>query len=299
MKIHAFLILLFTSPLWAAEKPPLIQKNIEISEDIDNIAQSLDMYLAGKKYKGESNKTKIILRNRVDWTELTKEAAYSLDLDAQLHLPNLEEKWALRFTSYDANKEERGINKNRIPRGEREEQYGAALVFASKLADFDVEFQPKLHFDNGFKFSYILGFESEAESESMDITNNIELLAQYDRGTGIYYSLGMNFDLSKTWLLGISNDFEYSDQDSLFSSNNGLFFQQILSRKSDLRYGTIYESDNSEVNFRLQQYSYYISYSAQVYKNVAHIIFTPRLVYPRAQNFSQVVGAQLGIDLIF
>lgn len=297
-----FLLLIFSATAVSAEQEPsleksLIKSNITYSERIDSFAKDLDVFLAGDNFSKEANKTRITIRQRLDWSE-RNDFSYSPALDARLHLPNLESKFQIRFTSYESDNEESGINRNRIQSEERQEAYGANLIFAKKLANFDVRFQPKLRFINGVKFSHSLEFRSEAKLKDISVSQRIELFGRYDQGTGQLYGLYFYYNFNDYWLLGFTNEEESVDQESLFSTNHSVFIAQQISEKMNLRYGNIYESDN-QPHFRLQKYTYYASFTHLAYKNVVHYSLTPRLEFDRKYSFSGFIGAQLELNIIF
>ena len=110
----------------------MIRTNILISEELDKTAGMIDHFLADGKQTSEKNATTLTLENRIDWID-GEDISYKPHVDIDLHLPNLEEKWKLRFTSYDEDSQERGINRNRLKTQAPRENYGASLSIFEKF----------------------------------------------------------------------------------------------------------------------------------------------------------------------
>src|SRR6266404_4454264 len=108
MRSSLFSILLIFS--FSSAASTLEQKARGVSEKVQDevqyLAQKLDLMLAGKKYSTNANNTRINLSQLVSYTEGGK-IAQSTDLGINLRLPNVEKRWQARFATYDEEQENR------------------------------------------------------------------------------------------------------------------------------------------------------------------------------------------------
>ena len=132
------LLILWVAPVAQAQLPiptnkkELIEKNKEVSGKIDRAATYLDKLLSGRDDSEKINTTTFRFENTLDLAE-GEDPEFNPKFSVSLHLPNLEERWKLRFTTYAEDDEERGVNKNRIDTEPEREAYGASLALFESI----------------------------------------------------------------------------------------------------------------------------------------------------------------------
>lgn len=275
----------------------LIEKNREISEKIDDAAAATDIYLSGKEYVDEPNRTRIIIFNNLKWRQSQK-PTFSPHLGVRLHLPNLQKKFQLRFTTYDEDVEERGINKNRYKTEQRENNYGTSLALFQDLGKVKTEFRPRIEFRDKLETSYIFRFFSEAKVKFFILQPEIQLFARSDSGTGQYAALNFTFELSPANNLSLINEEQYTDGDNTMSTNNGFRWVHTYNKVMAHEYSVIFESNN-RAKYHLERYTIASGFNHQVYRNVLHYTVTPYLVCEKPRKFKPEAGIDFRLEIIF
>lgn len=278
-------------------KGRFLKRNKAISEKVDQAADDLDVYLAGDEYTKKENRTQVILRNGVDWSE-GGVWDYSPHLDVSLHLPNVERKWKLRFTSYDPEEEEQGIERRRLRQRARREDYGASLILLEELGDFDVEFRPRVEISDGLEITHLLRLSTSVDINKVNIAERIELFGRPETGTGQLAGIDLTYHFTPQSAVSLVNEEEYVDKGNLFSTNHGLWLTHLLNTTMKTRTGVLFESDN-QPHFRMEQYSFFTSFSHEVLRQALHYKLTPRLAFPREESFSGHAGLYIEIDVLF
>jgi hypothetical protein len=162
----------------------MIKGNIAVSEWFDSMAEGIDLYLAGERLTNKKNTTRVRLDTFVASVE-EQEVTHNFSLGVQLRLPNLEEYWQVKFTSYDELEERRRSQTAYLRQTSRQENYGATIGFFRKLGNVRTAFQPRVQLQNPISVSHSLSFESIAEMKSYSMNPKLELYAVADKGTGV------------------------------------------------------------------------------------------------------------------
>jgi hypothetical protein len=300
--VFLILILLSISPAFGqSDDEPidesLIDKNRAISRVIDDWANSLDVYLADQAYAEEPNRTTISLRNSFNWSE-GGAFSYRPHIRVKLHLPNLQKKLQLRFTSYDEDLEERGINRNRFRQTPLEENYGTSIALFQKLGTVTTEFRPRVEITDQLETSYIVRFTSDAKVSFFKVEPEVQLFARSDSGTGQFAGLNFGFELSTANYLRLINEEQYTDGDNTYSTNNGFRFSHLYNDKMEQEYSMIFECNNREV-YHLERYIFDTSFNHKLYRNVLHYSINPYVAFEKEHHFFRRFGTKVTIDFIF
>jgi hypothetical protein len=275
----------------------LIEKNIEISNWLDGVAEGLDLFLVGKKLTEEKNQTSIKLENS-SYTRESENFKNTTNINVNLRLPNLEEYWQLKFTSYDEKEESRNVQSGYLRQTPRERNYGATIGLFRKLGNVRTSFQPRIGLQDPLKVSHSLRFESVAEVKDYKINPRLEFYADPDKGTGIYWSLNFGFTLSPAYSLTLINEANYEDKTHLYAANNGFSFGHSLSDTKAIAYNLIFNSNNLP-SYHLDSYTVSVAYSQLVFKKILDIQIIPHVDFPKAENFRKNVGLVFNLNLNF
>ncbi len=305
--VFLFLFLSFAgiacaTPAWAQKDHDhedldkrLIRKNIQLSNKVDSYAKDLDVFLTGDDISKKPNKSTVTIVNRVTSLESEK-LNYEPHLDVRLHLPNLEKKWQLRFTTYDEDREDHGINASRLRTEQRREEYGASLAFFRRLGNVDTTFRPRIEIG---KVSHILTFESSAEHNGFRFNPRLELFARSDSGTGEFLGLNLDYLLNNDNLLTLITEEQYTDGDNLFTTNNGVRWAHSYNARMTQKTSLIFQSVSQPLSFHLDRYTLASSFQHKLYKNVMHYSATPYFQFLRERDFQRQLGFTLEVSLIF
>jgi hypothetical protein len=271
--------------------------DITISEWFDSAAEGLDLLLIGKKVTNRKNKSTIKVENATFSSE-GKEVTNSSSIQANLHLPNVEDYWQLKFTSYDEREERRGISKSYLRQEPREENYGTTIGLFRKIGSVRTAYQPRIEIGSSLKISQSLSFEASGKVDRFTTNPKIEFYASPVKGAGIFTSLNFNTPLTDIFSFTLINDADYGEKLHLYSVNNGFAIGQNLTDKASLAYSLIFNSQN-QPNYHLDGYFFSISWNHVLYRNILSYQFTPHLDFTRSYGFRAAAGAFLLIDLLF
>lgn len=275
----------------------LIKGNIAISNWFDSIAEGIDVFLAGKQLTQKKNKSKVRLENLTQSTE-GKEITNAFSLGVALRLPNLEEYWQVKFTSYDELEEKRRSQTSYLRQSSREENYGASVGIFRKLGNIRTAFQPRVELRDPVRVSHSLSFESVADMKSYSINPKLELYAVADKGTGLFTALNFNFKLTKRYSLTLVNTADYISQQHLQNVTNGFSFEQVLTDKTAMSYGTNFLSNNRP-HYHLEGFSFFFSWNQILYKNILDYSLTPHWDFFREDSWHGRAGIALVVGLSF
>lgn len=274
-----------------------IDTNIAISRWFDRMAEGIDLFLAGKRLTAKKNDTSLKLEN----TTFSKEGenvTNTPNLNLNLRLPNTEEYWNLKFTSYDDSKEKRAADTGTLRRSPRERDYGASIGLFQKLGRVRTAFQPRVSFSRSLKISHSLSFESVADLKTYEFNPKLEFFGNADDGTGIFLAANVHQPINATYSLTYINDGEYVSRSHVFSASNGISLRQGLTRKTAFSYGLMFDSNN-QTNYHLESYSISVSWYHLIYKNILDYQIVPFLEFARAKNFRATPGIVLVVSLNF
>jgi hypothetical protein len=277
----------------------MINADIALSDRIDAIADSIDLFLARKRTVEIHKKNPTTVRiNNSTYSSEGAGLKNNWGLNVGLRLPNLEKSWALRFTTYDENTEERGVRRNTLRETPRPENYGTSLALFRQLGSIKTTFRPRIELRNPLRVSHMLRFEATAEENKFLIRPKVELFATPSKGTGVFTGLNFEYDLNKYFSLSQFNESEYEEGRNLFSVDNGFTLGQIISEEISVVYTFLFES-SSRPSYHLDQYVFATSWRESLYKRVVEFTVTPNISFPRSLAYKGHVGANLGISLIF
>ncbi len=274
----------------------LIEQDIKIANKIDEFASDIDTAMSGSNSAGR-NRTNIVLRNQLNWAE-GGTFTYTPHIDLNLRLPNLEKKWQLKFTTYDADEVDRGINRGRVKTTPIAENYGGSVGLLQKLGRITTEFQPRVEIKNPVTLSYLLKFRTNIEEKILTFKPELQLFARSDSGVGQFTSFNFDIPLYKTLALTLINEEQYQDRANIFSTNEGLSFGFSYNDYMTQSLSLMYES-SSRPNFHLDRYIIASGFTHKIYKNVLHYTVVPYLAFPRNLDFKGSPGVNFELDIIF
>lgn len=269
----------------------------DISRSVDRMADQIDMLLAGKRYTRMPNKSSARISQLVTHREGGKDKL-STDFNLNLRLPNLEKRWAVRFTSYDEAEESRDLQQRRVLTRPRRREYGAAVGFFRKLGKVRTTFQPRLVLKDPLEMSYILRFESNAEVKPIRLIPRLELFADPTKGTGEFVGIELVYKLADRWEMSNQNEEEYRERGNLFTTNHGLSFDYALSDNQGLGLSFVWTS-SSRPAFHLDSFTIAPSYAQEIYRDRLKYSLTPFIQFAKVVHFQGDVGVTLNIVIIF
>lgn len=275
-----------------------IRRNIQLSEWFDGVAESLDLFLIGEKVTNRPNESSITLENSTTM-RARQGVNNSFGIGVNLKLPNVEDYWQLKFTSYDEKKDRRGNRREFLRQEEREKSYGATVGLFKKLGDVRTSFQPRVELQDPFRISHTLIFESAAEFKNYTVNPKIEFFANPSQGVGVFLVLNWNIILSNKYSINLVNEGVYKEKTHIFDVTNGISLgQEVKPERSSLSYG-FYTNSNNRDNYHLESYTFAVTWSDLVYKKILAYQLTPHVLFPRIYNFRATPGVTLSFLLSF
>lgn len=284
-------------PLPPTMEQKMIKRNIEISEWFDGIADRIDLFLVGKKVTRAPNETRVTLEDATYAFE-RKSLRNHLSIGVFPRFPNLEQYWALKFTSYDEKEDRRDVKNNYVNQNSRRKNYGATVAWYRKFGSVRTSFEPRIELQDPLRISHSLTFDSIANFEYYELHPKLELYASARRGPGFFEAFDITYFINKKWTLTMINEGDYLDKQRLFRANNGFSLANTLTRRSTLSYGLIFSSINRP-NYHLDSYTTSVSYNEMVYKKIFDYTITPYLQFTRANKFRSEAGGVLNLRLQF
>jgi hypothetical protein len=274
-----------------------ISANKKIANWFDGFAHDIDVYLAGRQFNREKNPSKISLENRTSSVE-GQEVTNDFGLSVLLRLPNLEEYWQLKFTSYDEIENKKNQDTPFLKRTPRKENYGASVGFFRKLGDVRLAFQPRIELQSPLKVSHLLSLKSATNLGAYSLAPTLELYATADKGTGVYWALDFGYKFNEKYSVTLVNNADYVSQVHTKNVTNGLILNEIWNDKISFNYGTFFFSFN-QPRYHLEGYTIFTTLNYTVYRNILRYEITPHLDFTKLDGFRGRVGASLGIILDF
>lgn len=273
-----------------------IEKNKQISKQIDSLADGLDVFLAGERVSKKKNKTSLVLRYIVQKTEYV-DLDKQFNVQLQLRLPNTEESWQLIFD----NKEEEGfspLNERGANSVQGGDSYGVGVGYVRKLNKVETLFRPKVKLKDPIETSYNLIFRSKTEKASYALYPELDFFADSVRGTGQIFSFHVSFPLSEKFTLRLINEEQYLDLDNLFSTNHGPML--IYTQSDRISYtAAVTAYSTNDPTFHVESYTLGFGRNHILYKNMLHYRINPRWVFAKANNFQGIAEIAATLDLIF
>lgn len=268
-----------------------------IGKSIDRAAEKIDIILAGKKYTRKANPSSIVVRQLSTWSEGGR-TRNAIDFGINLRLPNVERRWQLRFASYDEEAEARDLREQRVRTQPRERDYGASLLFFEKLGNVKTTFQPRLELRDPLEMSYILKFETRAESTKFEFQPKLELFADPQKGTGQFGALNFRWELNPKLDFIWQNTEEYREKGNLFLTQHTFALDQSLAKDRAIGFSLNFASNNRP-SYHLEAVTLAETYSQEIYKDQLRFRVTPYWTFPKAERFKGTTGISVNFELIF
>lgn len=275
-----------------------IQRNIEMSEWFDGVADGIDLFLVGKRVvKKTTNPTRVTIEN-ITYSEENRSVKNNTSIGIYPRFPNLEKYWSLKFTTYDEKQERRNVQNSYITKNPRQRNYGATAAWYRRFGSVRTSFEPRIELQDPLKISHSLSFESVADFGSHEINPKLELYASASRGPGTYQALNFNFHLTKKLTLTLINEGDYLDKTRLYNVNNGFVFGHILTKKTSMSYSFIVNSNNRP-HYHMEGYTAALSWNEMIYKKIFDYSISPYIQFLKADSFKGKTGGVLNLRLNF
>jgi hypothetical protein len=297
------------SPVARPQKPPpktfdpsweqrAIDGNIIISRFFDGVAEYVDLFLAGKRVTRQRNETSVRIENSSVWKEgigYTNSTAFNLNL----RLPNVEEYWNLKFTSYDEEAEKRSTVNAQYRQRPRVENYGATIGFFQQLGNIRTAFQPRIELQNPLKVAHSLTLEQTHQFwETGQFRPKVEFFAASDRGTGIFNQMNFAVQLDHIYTLSLINQQTYEDKTHNYLVAQGVAIGRQVTRTGAISYSLFFNSDN-QTKYHLSSYSFATTWSQLLYRNILDYNLTPHIDFAKEVSFTGRLGLDFNINLKF
>lgn len=275
----------------------LIQGNINISNWFDTFADGLDLFLVGKRVTDKRNETQIELETSSVITE-KDDFSNALNFGFNLRLPNVEEYWNVKFTSYDEQEEGRNVKNAYLRQTPRRKNYGATIGLLAKLGNVRTAFEPRIQLQDPLLVSHTLTFESVAENKKFELNPKLQFYADSADGLGTTQALNFHFRLSPRSSITLTNQGDYQEKIALYSVVNGVTYGYSLSRISAISYSLLFSSENRP-NYHLVSYNISTSYTRILYRNILSVQFIPNVDFSELYGFERVLGLTVNLTLMF
>ena len=275
----------------------VIEKHNEISRELESATEKIDIYVANKKLVDEPNRSKFIIYNNFSIKE-SGERTYAPHVGVHLHLPNLQKKLRLNFTTYDEDAASRGINKNRYQSTPTETLYGGSFSLFQQLGNLKTEFRPLVEYIRKVQTSYLFRFWSEATRGDFTIEPEAQVFARSDTGTGQYAGLNFGFHINNVNDLTLINEEQYADGDNTMSTNHGIRLNHQFTDKMLGETALIFESNNRP-SYHLERYVYRATFEHHIRPEILHYSLTPYLTFDKENDFHARMATDLQVQIIF
>ncbi|MDZ4661373.1 MAG: hypothetical protein SGJ18_07100 [Pseudomonadota bacterium] len=273
-----------------------LETNVAIADKIDDFAESIDLFLAGKKFIREKNESSFRIIGFAERSEggAGREAVY---LDFNLRLPNLEEYWQLKFTTVESN-EFQSLDKNRPGSAPGQRKYVASLGFFDQLGKVRTSFQPRIELSDPLQTSYVLEFSQTSQSKFYNFRPRLKFFADSQKGTGQAASFNVDFQVRPLMVFRFITEQQYLDLQGLFSTNLGPEILVSLSKKTGLSTSFTFYSTNRP-SYHLDHYLLSYTIRHELYKKILYAQLSPNLLFPKDHGFKGVAGISANVELIF
>lgn len=273
-----------------------IDTNTAIAEKIDDIAESIDLFLAGKKISTEDNESSARI---VGFTSRTEggDTSDSVHFDLNLRLPNLEEVWQLKFSTVETN-EFQSLDKNRAGSAPGQKKYVASLGFFDQLGKVRTSFQPRIELSDPLQTSYVLEFSQTIFSKVYSFRPRLKFFADSEKGTGQASSFNVDFQMRPLLVVRFITEQQYLDLLGLFSTNLGPEILFSLSKRSSLSTSLTFYSIN-QPSYHLDHYLLAYSIRHELHKKMLYSQVSPNLLFPKDHGFKGIAGISATLELVF
>lgn len=275
----------------------LIEQNRAISGKLDSYADKIDVFFAEDRMTRKKNKTQLTLHSPLLWRE-GGEVDYSPHFGLRLHLPNVQERFRLSFTSYDEDETDVGTNKKlyREPAGER--NYGTSVQFMQELGSVRTTFRPRVEFRDKLLTSYLVSFASTVDHSFWSFEPELQLFARSDVGTGQFLSLNTTFLLDRANALRIINEEQYTDGNNTLTTNHGIEIKHLYNDRMEQLY-TLLVQANNRATLHNELLILRSSFHHKLRPEILHYSLTPVVNFPKERRFRPRTELSLGLSVIF
>lgn len=303
-------ILFFGAQVHAQEKafvgPPIretweqkaLDGNIRISRWFDRAAEWVDLFVSGKRVTTRRNETNVRIENSSIYKEgigYTNSTSFNLNL----RLPNVEEYWNLKFTSYDEEADKRKAESAQYRQRPQEKNYGATIGFFRKLGNIRAAFQPRIDLGNPLKVSHTMTLTTTTDiTPAAQMSPKIELFANSDSGTGVFDQLNFGIQLSPVYQLALVNQSKYEDKIHLFQVSQGIAISRNVMKDAAISYSIFFNSDN-QTTYHLANYSVGTTWSHMIYDRILDYNVSPHVDFLLDSNFTGRFGLNFNLNLQF
>lgn len=274
----------------------LIRKNIEWSEMLDGFADGIDLFLVGRRVSERKNETSLRIENST-FSEEGKPLHNTTNFNVNVQLPNLEDYWQLKFTSYDETEDRRGVNRGYLRQAPRERNYGASVGLLRSFGPVRARFNPRLELQDPLRISHSIAFESIAEMKTYHVNPKLEFFANPDKGTGFFSALNLNFILSEIHTLSLVNEGEYEENLNLYTMSNGISLGRQITQRKSLSYNIFFNSSSRPV-LKLNGYSISVAWSHMIYRQILDYQIIPHLDF-ETEKYTATAGIIFNLNLNF
>lgn len=268
-----------------------------ISQKLEQAAEKIDITLAGKKYTRKKNPSTINVTQYVTHLEDTG-LTTSTDFGINLRLPNFEKRWQVRFSSYDEDKENRDLSQRRVRTRTRERDFGASFQFFETLGKIKTTFQPRLKLASPPTLSYILRFQSEAKGKNIRLVPRVDFFTDPDKGTGEFFSLDFQWEISKRSDLSLTSSEEYRDHENYFTTQHGISYDYSLTPARAIGGSYSLRSINRP-SFGLDSMTVAGAYTQEILREVLKYSISPFLDFDKDYHFKGKAGITLNMEAVF
>jgi len=272
----------------------------KIAKYFDDVADSFDQFLIGKRLTKQPNGTRVEINGAVYFPEGSS-AYTTTDINVNLRLPNFEKYWQLKFTNYDDQQSQRGVRRTYLRQGrsaDEEKNYGASLGFFSQFDKVKVTFQPRINLGGGLHVAQSLVLQSSLDKETVKFKPKLEFFATPEKGTGIFGGFNNEIQLSETYSLSVVNEGEYQEQDNIFIATQGLSLGRNIDDISSISYGLFFISNNRP-SYHLESFNISTGYHVIVYKDFIEVGASTGLDFQKGYGFKGVGLTAFSFSLIF
>lgn len=268
-----------------------------VERGIDKTADKIDMLLAGKRYTRRRNNSHANVSQVVTWSEGGRIKS-STDFGLNLRLPNFEDRWQARFSSYDERRESRDMRQRQTPLRPRQREPGAGLLFLRRLGKIHTTFQPRLELKDPLEVSYVLKFESNLHYHDLHINPRLDLFADPRRGVGEFTSLEIIIPVSGRSGVTIQNEEEYRDKGNILETNHGISYDYALNDRQGLGLSLVGSAQNRPT-YHLRSFSVASTFSHEIVKRRLSYQVIPFLGFEKSHHFKGNAGITLNTELTF
>lgn len=274
----------------------ILRVNVAWSERLNAMAEGIDVYLIGRKVTQRKNETRIRIENST-FIEERQGVHNTTAFNADVRLPNVEDYWNLKFTSYDEQADRRRVKRGNYRQDSRPQNYGATVGLTQAIGPVRTIFQPRIELKDPLRVAHSLSFETVADFKTWQANPKLEFFANPESGTGIFGQLNFNFIFTPVYSVLWVNDGNYVESENMLTTNNGLSLLQIVNDSSSLSY-SVYVNSNNRPNYHLNSYSFSVAWSQMIYRNILDYQIIPHLDFFTG-HFMGIPGLIVNLNLTF